>query len=333
MAFRVPNLYGESPPMVALKRRLQQVADTPLPVLLIGETGTGKEVVARYLHSVSDRQNGPFIPVDCAAISPHLVEAELFGHERGAFTGAHQKRAGLVSAANGGTFFLDEVAELPLETQTRLLRLLQEGTYRPVGAQDEKRANIRVIAATWQNLQIAVRDGRFRRDLYHRLAVLEFSLPTLRERGDDIDLLVRKYVDQTCERIGRSVPTIDPSVREYLRSWPWPGNVRELVNTVEYMCAMSRGTRISMPDLPPQLLRPPPNIGSGSGPDVRTDLPYIEARRVWLDTFQIMYVNAMLEEHEGNICAAARAAQMDRRSIQRILSRARDRQLDDPSSR
>ncbi len=315
--------------MLALKRRIDQVAGTPLPILLIGETGTGKEVAARYIHHMSPRAQGPFIPVDCAAISPQLVEAELFGHERGAFTGAHQRRSGLVAAANGGTFFLDEVAELPLETQTRLLRLLQEGTFRPVGSQEAQTADIRVVAATWQNLQVAVREGRFRRDLYHRLAVVELSLPTLRERGGDIDLLLNKLTSEACARMGRSVPSIDPAVREYLRNWPWPGNVRELVNAVDYMCAMSRGNRISMPDLPPQLLRPAPAIGGGGLPDIRTDLPYIEARREWLDTFQTLYVNALLEEHEGNISAAARAAEMDRRSIQRILSRARKRQTEE----
>jgi len=182
-----PRLYGESAGMVLLRKRIAQIAPTALPVLILGETGTGKEVVARAIHYSSDRRDRPFIPVDCAAISSSLIEAELFGVERGAFTGASQRRAGLIAAAEGGTFFLDEVAELPLETQTRLLRLLQESTYRPVGGEDQRRADIRVVAATWKDLNTAVREGRFRRDLYHRLAVVELAIPPLRARAEDID--------------------------------------------------------------------------------------------------------------------------------------------------
>ena len=298
-------------------------------MLLIGETGTGKEVAARYLHWHSDRRQGPFVAVDCAAISHTLVETELFGHERGAFTGAHQQRDGLVAAASGGTFFLDEIAELPLDAQTRLLRLLQEGTYRPVGSQEQRDADIRVVAATWQDLSIAVKEGRFRRDLYHRLNVVELHLPTLRERTGDLQILLDHLIVDISKRLGRTPPTPDAAVRRHLEQWPWPGNVRELVNTVEYMCAMARGTRVGLADLPSQLSRPAPNLNTGSAmPEVRTDLPYIEARRIWLDTFQQLYVNTLLTEYDGNISKAARAADMDRRSIQRILSRARDLVID-----
>ncbi len=323
MGTREPRLFGESPQMRLVRERLTQVAATPLPVLLIGETGTGKEVAAQWVHAKSPRASGPFVAVDCAAISPTLVEAELFGHERGAFTGANTRRLGLVAAAHKGTFFLDEIAELPLEAQTRLLRLLQEGTYRPVGAQEELTADLRVIAATWQDLGKLVKEGKFRRDLFHRLAVVELRLPSLRERGpEDIDLLVDRLLDAACERVGRSVPSLDPRVREHLRRWPWPGNVRELVNVVDYLAAMTRGGRVTLTDLPPQLNRAPAVTSVGK-PPIRTDLPYLDARREWLDAFQDLYVRQLLEEHEGNVSAASRAAQMDRRSIQRILARQR----------
>ncbi|MCO4746854.1 MAG: sigma-54-dependent Fis family transcriptional regulator [Proteobacteria bacterium] len=315
---------GESPAVRVLRDRLVAVAQTPLPVLLIGETGTGKEVAAQVLHEASGRA-GAFVPVDCAAISPTLVESELFGHERGAFTGADRRRDGLIAAAQGGTFFLDEVAELPLEVQTRLLRLLQEGTFRPVGGQGQRKADIRVIAATWKDLSQEVHAGRFRRDLYHRLGVVELRLPPLRERTQDIGLLLDAFLEAEGERIGRRPPRLESAVRAHLRRWPWPGNVRELKNVAHYLVALSSGPRVTMADLPPQLRGPVPVMPSLTvdAPKVRTDLPYIEARRQWLDAFQLKYVSQLLEEHDGNISQAARASQMDRRSIQRILKRLR----------
>ncbi|MBW2253751.1 MAG: sigma-54-dependent Fis family transcriptional regulator [Deltaproteobacteria bacterium] len=323
-----PRLLGDSPEMCSLRRRLEKVAATPLPVLLIGETGTGKEVAARYLHHLSDR-SGPFIAVDCGALSPSLVEAELFGYERGAFTGATQRRHGLVHTARAGTFFLDEVGELPLPAQTRLLRLLEEGTYRPLGAEQEHQADIRVMAATWRDLRESVNEGRFRSDLYHRLAVVELHLPPLRQRPEDIDLLFEHFLDLAAERTGRVPPPLDATVRSHMHRWPWPGNVRELRNVATYLCAMTRGGRVGLADLPPRLLGTPPSVEtlvdgrSAASTLVRTDLPYMDARRLWLDDFQVRYVEAMLDEHDGNVSAAARAAGMDRRSIQRILKRAR----------
>jgi len=330
-----PRLLGEAPALVKLRRRLMQVADKPLPVLLTGETGTGKEVCARTLHDLSGR-SGPFVPVDCAALSSSLVETELFGHERGAFTGATSRREGLVYAARGGTFFLDEVGELPMETQTRLLRLLEQGTYRPVGDQRERTADLRVVAATWRDLRQGVADGTFREDLYHRLSIVELKLPSLRERIDDLDLLLDHFMQEACERSGRVPPTLDPNVRVHLRRWPWPGNIRELRNVAAYVAAMTPGGRVRMEDLPPTLLRPPPEVpdahvgvAATGGADVRIDLPYMEARRLFLDDFQQRYVAAILEANDGNVSAAARAAGMDRRSIQRILKRAATAGLED----
>jgi len=329
----MPRLLGDAEPMQRLRHRLRQVASTPLPVLLTGETGTGKEVAARTLHDLSDR-GGPFIPVDCAALSTTLVETELFGHERGAFTGANARREGLVYAARGGTFFLDEVGELPMETQTRLLRLLEQGTYRPVGDQRERTADIRVVAATWRNLRECVAEGTFREDLYHRLSIVELRMPSLRERVDDVDVLLQAFMDEACTTSGRMPPKLDPNVQVHLRRWPWPGNIRELRNVANYVAAMTPGGRVRMEDLPPTLHRPPPevadaDIGVVSTSDVRIDLPYMEARRLFLDDFQQRYVTAILEAHDGNVSGAARAAGMDRRSIQRILKRASVAGLED----
>ncbi|MEQ1505154.1 MAG: sigma-54 dependent transcriptional regulator [Myxococcota bacterium] len=326
--YPLPRLLGSSPPIELLRRRIGQVARTPLPVLITGETGTGKEAVARTLHELSGR-TGPFVPVDCAALSTQLVETELFGHERGAFTGANQRREGLVYAARGGTFFLDEVGELPLDTQTRLLRLLESNTYRPVGDVGERKAEIRVVAATWRDLRQGVADGRFREDLYHRLTIVELHVPALRDRIEDLDLLFEGFVSESCAQAGRMPPALEPAVRVHLRRWPWPGNVRELRNVAQYVGAMTAGARVRMEDLPPALMRAPPEVPGTHLPmvfpasEIRIDLPYMEARRLFLDDFQQRYVEAVLEGHDGNVSAAARAAGMDRRSIQRIVKRGR----------
>ena len=317
------QLIGESTPMTQLRMRIQRVAATPLPVLITGETGTGKEVVARALHEESGR-TGAFVPIDCGALSHSLIESELFGHERGAFTGAHQRREGLIAAAHGGTFFLDEIGEMRVDTQTRLLRILESGSYRRIGATTEEQADIRVVAATWRDLRERVREGSFREDLYHRLTIVELVLPPLRYRGDDVLLLLRLFMDQQTQAMGRQSPRIEGEVERHLCAWPWPGNVRELKNTAAFLVAMTPGSRVRFDDLPANLRRASPETpGGDSGVDVRIDVPYMEARRQFLDQFQERYVMAQLEAHAGNVSAAARASEMDRRSIQRILSRVR----------
>jgi DNA-binding NtrC family response regulator len=234
-----------------------------------------------------------------------------------------------VYAARGGTFFLDEVGELPLETQTRLLRLLESNTYRPVGDPGERKADIRVIAATWRDLRQGVAEGRFREDLYHRLTIVELVVPPLRERLEDMEQLFEEFVAEAASVAGRLPPTLEPAARVHLRRWPWPGNVRELRNVAQYVATMTPGSRIRMEDLPPALMRPPPEVPGTALPmmfpasAIRIDLEYMEARRLFLDDFQQRYVEAVLDAHEGNVSAAARAAGMDRRSIQRIVKRAR----------
>jgi DNA-binding NtrC family response regulator len=317
------QLLGESAPMTRLRTQIQRVATTPLPVLITGETGSGKEVVARALHEESGR-SGLFVPVDCGALSDSLIESELFGHERGAFTGAHQRREGLISAARGGTFFLDEIGELRLDTQSRLLRILESGVYRRIGATVEAQADIRVVAATWRDLRQRVREGAFREDLYHRLTIIELPLPALRLRGADVLLLLRQFMEQQADSVGRQPPRVEGEVARHLQDWPWPGNVRELKNTAAYLVAMTPGSRVRYDDLPVNLRRSRPDAPvRDSGVEIRIELPYMEARREYLDQFQERYVMAQLEEHDGNVSAAARASEMDRRSIQRILARVR----------
>lgn len=312
-------LIGNSPAMERLRARGERVAKTPLPILIQGETGTGKEVLARAIHEASGRR-GPFVAVDCAALNQSLVESELFGHVRGAFTGAARDRDGLVAAADGGTLFLDEVAELPLEMQTRLLRLVQEGTWRPVGGDEERSGEIRVLAASWRDLRNRVSERLFREDLYHRLAVIELELPPLRDRGADVTDLAEHFLRMECERVGRGVPELSHRLRQHLAKYRWPGNIRELKHAMSYLAVVPTSSRVEVEDLPPRMI----DLTRGQldgGPKVRTDLPYLEARRAWLDTFQARYVQALLEEHGGNVSAAARAANLDRRTIQRIRSK------------
>lgn len=322
------RLLGGSEAMERLRHQIARVAATPLPVLIQGETGSGKEVVARELHHASGR-TGPFVPVDCGALTTALVESELFGNERGAFTGANTAREGLVWAATGGTFFLDEIGELPMQGQTRLLRLLENRTYRPVGGTEQRSADIRVIAATWRDLPQRIRDGQFREDSFHRLSIIELTVPPLRERPGDVAELFTHFVAQ--QHPGATPIELDLEATDRLTRWTWPGNVRELRNAAQYVAAMATGARVGLGDLPRKMRTgdPPPAArgaavhAPGSRREVRIDLPYMEARREVLDTFQLRYVQAMLDAHDGNISAAARASGMDRRSIQRILARIR----------
>ena len=316
---------GHSQATQEVLARIRRIASTPLPVHVTGETGTGKEIVARMLHHHSKR-DGAFTAVDCAALSPTLVESELFGHVRGAFTGASRQRQGLIAAGTGGSVFLDEVADLPLTTQTRLLRVLQEGTYRPVGGEKELQAQTRFISASWKSLETAVGEGLFRQDLYHRLAVVEIHLQPLRNRQEDIRPLVEYFQAQSATSMGKTPKRITTEVWHALQKWPWPGNIRELKNCVSYVQAMTEGASVRLKHLPPRMQQPPPVLSKEPNPPmplrpIRTDLPYMEARRLWLDSFQVQYVGQLLEENKGNVSATARAAGMDRRSIQRILHR------------
>ena len=247
-AYPVSGMIGNCPAMQEVQARIHKVAATGTTVLILGESGTGKELAARAVHEQSPRREAPMVTVNCAAIPEGLIESELFGHEKGAFTGAVGSHEGLVEAADGGTLFLDEIGELPLEAQARLLRVLQEGEIRRVGSTQSRRVDVRLVAATHRDLEQRVRDGRFRSDLYYRLNVMEIRLPPLRERGDDLPELAHVLLEKACQRLNRPTMQFAPEALQRLRAYTWPGNVRELENVIERAVILGENEEIS-PDL------------------------------------------------------------------------------------
>jgi formate hydrogenlyase transcriptional activator len=240
------NIVGESPALSAVLRRVRQVASVDTTVLLNGETGTGKELVARAIHDGSPRRERPMIKVNCGAIPQNLVESELFGHEKGAFTGALQKRVGRFELADRGTLFMDEAGELPLDTQVKLLRVLQEREFERVGSAKVTKVDVRLVAATHRDLDAEVREGRFRADLFYRLNVFPIRIPPLRERPEDIPLLVEHFLKHFQRKLGKSLRSVAPSSLEQMRRYPWPGNVRELQNVLERACVLASGPVVEL---------------------------------------------------------------------------------------
>src|SRR5438128_11410925 len=246
------EIVGNSPALLAVLRKVEQIAPTDATVLILGETGTGKELIARAIHDRSPRKERPLVKVNCAAISAGLVESELFGHVKGAFTGAVTRRSGRFELADGGTIFLDEIGEVPLETQVKLLRVLQEQEFEPVGSSRTIRVNVRVIAATNRDLLEAVRTGRFRRDLFYRLNVFPVEIPPLRERRADIPRLVMFFLSRFSRSLGKQISAVAPETMQHLRAYEWPGNVRELQNVIERAVVLCEGPVLEIdPDLIP----------------------------------------------------------------------------------
>ncbi len=313
---RLGDLAGRSPAMRALFSLLRRGAPTDVGVLLEGETGTGKEVAARCLHELSDRRAGPFVVVDCAALPRELVESELFGHERGAFTGALEGRIGLAELADDGTLFLDEIGELPLDVQPRLLRLLERQEIRRVGGRHSHPLDIRIIAATNRDLRLDVDAGRFRADLLFRLDVVRLVLPPLRDRLEDLELLVERF----CARLagagwkGRRAPFtgFDEAAWERLRSWPWHGNVRELFNVVQRAAALADDALAGPDVLPFDGAEPEDDPESGG---------YRVARRRATDQFEREFIRELLRRTGGNLSRAAREARMDRKHLRELIRR------------
>ena len=284
--YPVGGIVGRCRTMQEVFNRIRKVAPTDTTVLIMGESGTGKELVARAVHEQSERRDGPIITVNCAAIPETLIETELFGHEKGAFTGAVTARRGMVEAADGGTLFLDEVGELPLPAQARLLRVLQDGEIRRVGASQSSRVNVRLISATHRELIQLVQDGQFRDDLYFRLRVMEIQLPPLRERGGDIIGLANHLLDKTCKRLHRSVIAFAPDALMAITAYAWPGNVRELENAIERAVILCESNSIT-----PDLLAIESRIDSIRG----TAMP--DDTAVSLDDYIVRFVL----EHEGSV--------------------------------
>jgi len=303
----VESFVGQSPELKAAIADLGRAAATEATVLLLGESGTGKELAARALHALSVRRDRPFVVVNCAALPETLVESELFGHRRGAFTGAVEDRKGKFEAAHGGTIFLDEVGELPAGAQARLLRVLQEGEVDKIGAPAPVRVDVRVVAATRADLEARVAEGSFREDLWYRLNVVPLRLPPLRERAGDVPLLLEHFLDKHARRNGRPVPTIAAAALDRLENYDWPGNVRELENLVERLVVLGRSDTIGVDDLPEPLRRDAPRFGG-----VRMELP---PSGIVLEEVERGLLEEALRRHGGNQSAAARFLGISRQTL------------------
>ncbi|HET6438282.1 MAG TPA: sigma-54 dependent transcriptional regulator [Anaeromyxobacter sp.] len=312
------NLVGRSGPMREAFGLLEKAAALDITVLLLGETGTGKELAARAVHYHSGRRERRFVPVNCGALPAELVESELFGHAKGAFTGAATAKPGLFEEAEGGTLFLDEVGELPLPAQVKLNRALQEKEVRRVGDNQPIRVDVRVIAATHRDLREQSRAGRFREDLFYRLNVFPVALPALRERAEDVPLLAHHFLGKHAWALRRDRTGFAPEALERLCGYAWPGNVRELENAVERAVALSAGQRIELSDLPAEVAEAAPGPVPAD-PAGLAKLPYREAVAEARDRTSRDYLVALLAEFGGNVTRAAERAGLERESLHRLL--------------
>src|SRR5829696_2549661 len=313
---RTPTLIGQSPVMKKLFSVIERVAPTDASVLITGATGTGKELAARAIHDMSPRCDKTFVDINCSAIPETLIEAELFGHQRGTFTGAHENRSGLFEKASGGTLFLDEVDALNLSAQAKLLRVLQERTVRRIGARANIAIDVRIISATNCDLAQAVAEGRFRPDLYYRLRVLPLHVPELCTRGGDVQLLVDHFLRLKSQRNGQPLrPFTDEAIRA-LCDYPWPGNVRELENTIEYALAIGLDDELGIADLPPEILTTTPQP---SADDFKQVLQAYMNDTVPLAEIEKRYILSVLQQFGGNQVRAAAALGIDRSKLYRRL--------------
>jgi DNA-binding NtrC family response regulator len=307
--FGFEGIVGDSPPMRALFEQLRRIAPSKATVLIEGESGTGKELMARAIHQNSPRKRGPFIPVHCGSLAESLLESELFGHEKGAFTGAVARKPGRFELADGGTLFLDEIGDIPLAMQVALLRVLETREFMRVGGQEPLIVDVRLIAATNRNLEQAVAEGHFRDDLYYRLKVVSLRVPPLRERAGDIPLLARACLNEFAQESGRRAPGVTPEAMACLMAYSWPGNVRELRNTIESVFLFHQGREITVQDLPPSL-RPGTTDHAWAlpvGPETR------------LDDVEREVVRQTLLLCDGNVTQAAKRLGISRRTLQRKI--------------
>jgi DNA-binding NtrC family response regulator len=326
LAERYGSLIGSSSAMRELYSIIRRVGPTDATVLVTGESGTGKELVARAVHDASRRAARPFVALNCSALPPDLVESELFGHAKGAFTGADREREGVFEAAHGGTIFLDELGDLALPAQAKLLRALEERRIARVGETRERAVDVRVIAATNRPLDSMTADGRFRDDLLYRLAVIQIALPPLRDRREDIVPLAIHFLESFAHRYGRAIAALADDARRALLAHDWPGNVRELRNTIERAVVLAEGPHVRAADLPS-------SITASTGALAPTDaalagLGYTEAQQRARDAFDRAFLGAALERHGGNISRTAEALGLHRQSLQKLLRKAGLRDID-----
>jgi two-component system response regulator AtoC len=307
-------LIGTGPWIKALYDRIAMVAATDVTVAIFGDSGTGKELVARTIHNSSPRHDAPFVVVNCAAIPETLIEDELFGHVRGAFTDATRDREGLLQAAHTGTLFLDEIGEMPLPLQAKLLRVMQSQEFRRIGDDQDRRVDVRIITATNRDLDQLVARGSFRQDLYYRINVFPMHLPALRERPEDIPLLVHHFMNKYRGRLGKPIEGVSAAALARFSAYDFPGNVRELENKVHQAMVVASGTTIEADDV---------SLPAGKHGAVRVDVerPFRALKQEMIDAFEIEYLTELLRVHRGNLAQAARAAGMDRKNLWALVER------------
>jgi DNA-binding NtrC family response regulator len=313
---------SRSPAMLDQMNKCRRAAATDATVMILGESGTGKEVTARFIHNQSRRKDGPFVPVDCSAMPGSLIESELFGYERGAFTGAERTKKGLIESADGGTLFLDEIGDLGVELQTRLFRFVEERALRRLGALSTVRVDCRIVCATNQDLMAKIKAGTFREELFYRLSVVTVKLPALHERPEDIPHLARFFLERFSRRYGKSLSG-SPRFYEALLREPWPGNVRQLKNVMERLTALHPGGVLG-----PEDIEEDPPIAKTAG--ILSTLPWKDAREQYLANFGSSYAQSVLARCGGNVSAAARDAGVDRKTFYTLLKRDKDQQTGEP---
>jgi DNA-binding NtrC family response regulator len=310
------GLIYQSKQMDEIVQMVHKIAPGDMSILITGESGTGKELIARAIHSLSNRSMNPFVPVNCGALPEHLFESELFGHERGAFTGAVKTKPGLLEFADQGTFFFDEIGDLSLPLQVKLLRMLEEKKIRRVGGQKEINIDIRIIAATNKDIEKAVREENFREDLYYRLNTIQIEIKPLRERIDDIIPLAYHFLDELSEKNDKQISKFTNDAEDSLKSHAWPGNVRELQNMISRAYFLCTSAIIDESDLPLQASNKAITLDH-----VMLDLPYKKAKDYVLEKFEVEYLTHLLKKHRGNISIAASECGIDRRSIHRLINK------------
>jgi DNA-binding NtrC family response regulator len=323
--YGLENVIGRSPSMAQVFELVKKAARSEANILVLGESGTGKELIARAIHANSPRAAQAFVPVDCASLPENLLESELFGHEKGAFTGAIRTKPGLMEVADGGTLFLDEIAELPVGLQVKMLRALQERQIRRVGGTSLVDVDVRVVSATNRDLRDAVTKGQFREELYYRINVIAIQLPPLRERAGDVRLLAHAFL----KRYGQDrIQSFEEEAMKALEGYAWPGNVRELQNIVERACALAESEVVTRRDLPEHVLQGARLADAASAADVANvrlssgaDVGLKEAKERWMAVLEASYLRDLLDRHGGNISAAAKAAGIDRKTFHRLINK------------
>ena len=315
--FQFENIIGNSEAITQVFDLIRKISNASANVLITGESGTGKELVAQCIHANSKRSHKPFVPLNCGGLPEHLVESELFGHTKGAFTDAKQNHAGLIEHAKGGTFFLDEIGELPMPLQVKFLRVLEDHKIRRLGSNEEIEIDVRLICATNQNIEALIEAGRFREDLFYRINTFEIHLPPLRERQGDIQLLAHHFLNHFAETSDKAIQGISTEAMDVLCDYNWPGNVRELMHVMERAVALSDADAIQLEDLPENLVGQTADTLSSA----QIDLPFQEAKDAVVEKFERTFIHRLLKAHNGNVSRAARQNGMTRHRLQRLISK------------